>query len=147
MLIGSRQLVEQRRLSAVLIPRKRKRELCSLRQRMLRRGIMEFSAFTESGMAVLPKSCVFWGLFAQDPGHLLLFAQRHLDLLCIIDPQSQVIPMDAQLHRVTHRCIFDHFHDRSGNHPHIQKMLAQSALSSDFRHNTGLSDIHIFDRH
>ena len=46
-------------------------------------------------------------------------------------PQRQFIPMDPELHRITHRRILNQRHDLPRNHTHVQKMLAQRALTSD----------------
>ena len=55
--------------------------------------------------------------------------------------------MDAQLHRVAHRGKFDQRDLLTGDQPHIQKMLPQSAFAAHGPDHGGLADVQIFQRH
>ena len=48
----------------------------------------------------------------------------------ICKPESELIAMDADFHRIAHGGKFDYRDFRSRNHSHIQQMLSQLALSA-----------------
>ena len=159
MLIGSGELVKERRLAAVLVAGQRESQLCAFRERVFLGGIMIAPPFAKSGMFALDTFAlpVFFIVFRLAAfglaGHvLLILLQLHClpgdsDLLRVRDPQCEIISVDHQLHGVSHRRIFHYFDDCSGNHSHIKKVLPESAFSAHFGHYGALTDLQIFDCH
>ena len=157
MLIGPGELVEERRLAAVLVSRQRECQLRALRQRMLRGGVVVAAALAQAGMldmVVDPillrarRFAFFASLRLTLRGFDLLFRRRaDLDLIRVRDPQRKVISVDHQLHGISHRRVFHYFDRRSRDHAHIQKVLPQGARSAHFGHYGALADLHIFDCH
>ena len=52
------------------------------------------------------------------------------NLFCIIYTKCQLIPMDSEFHRITKWSKLDKGDFHTGNHTHIQKMLAEFSFSS-----------------
>ena len=125
MLVRSGKLVKQCRFSTILIADKSIGKQCPLRQRILILLRMIFSFLTKSRMLCRLQP------FTAGVAPCSLIDRRNLNLICLRQPERQLISMHLQFHRVTHRCQFHHRHLCPGDHPHIQKMLTQSALSSN----------------
>ena len=131
MLLRSGQLIKQRCLPAVLVSDKRKRQRLAFRKRILFLAVMEFPSLTISRMmflrppVLLLHLCMLFRL-------LMLRSVRLTDLyiLCILQTDRQLIPVDPQLDRISHRRILDHGHFRPLDQTHIQKMLAQRSRSA-----------------
>ena len=141
MLVGTGQGIEQGCLPAVLVAYERKAQHCAFRQRIAGAFRVELSPFAESRMQTLLRSGY---------GFLLrfLFFRRHdHDLPGIIQTQRQTVAVQPQFHRIIHRCIAHQCDFRPGNQTHIQEMLAESSLSSDFRYNCTLSGFQITHFH
>ena len=132
MLVGTGELIEQRSLSAVLIARKGKGERFGIRQRMLRLSFMGLAVFAETRM---------FDVFIDAAGSLPDRRVRRfdLDLLRVRQAQRQLIAVQAQFHGIAHGRQFYHFQDGARGHAHIEEVLAQRALSSDFRDPTELA--------
>ena len=124
-LVGAGQLVEQGRLAAVLVSDQRKRKQGAIRKRITGSLGMETAFFTETGVLGFPGAD-----FAVLPGRVRI---KKLDVnLCrVVQAQRQLISVNAKLHRISHGGQFYHGQRRAGDHPHIQKMLPQGALSAD----------------
>ena len=129
MLIGAGQAVEHRRFAAVLVSGKRKGERRSLRQWVLPRLDVVFAALAKTGVrrsADRLRLCFL----------RCLIHERNLNVLRVCQPKRQLIPMDFQFHGISHRSQLDHRNLGSRDQAHIEKMLAQRALSAngeDFR--------------
>ena len=125
MLIGAGQLIEQRRLAAVLVSHECKGENRSLRKRCPVSLAMIFSVLAESRVI-----CVLDGL---DSLVLIasFFDEIDPDLLRIGKPQRQLISMNLQLHRVAHRRKFHHRELCSRDDAHVEEMLPESAFAPD----------------
>ena len=132
-LAGSGQLVEERRLAAVLVADEGKGEERAVRQRIAASLRMEAPAFAETGVLIAQIRDLFF-LFRA------FFGQRSdADLPGLVQAESQLVAVDADLQGVAHRRVLDHGHFGTGNDPHVEKMLAQRALAADFGHCGGLS--------
>ena len=141
MLICTSQLIKQRCLAAVLIANQSKCQHRSLRQRIPRALRMELALLAKARM----RRFLFTPIRVR---HL----RRFLDALSfylfrVRKTQSQFIPMDPKLHRITKRCKLDHGDLSARNPSHIQKMLSQSPFAANrFDHST-LARIQILNRH
>ena len=127
-LIGAGQLIEQRRLAAVLVPRERKGQLRALFERGFGLLDVEASFLAETGVLAL------------DLRQRLLPNGRRVgrldfDVRGVVKPQGQFIAVNAQLHRVAHRGELHQRDCRAGDHAHIQKVLPQRAFAADDLHN------------
>ena len=59
----------------------------------------------------------------------------------IRDAERQLIAMDQQLHRITHRCEFDKRHLHARYETHVEKMLSELTFSPDSRHECRLAGL------
>ena len=73
-----------------------------------------------------------------------LFGGGDADLRGIVQPEGQLVAMDAQLHGIAHRSQLDQRDFRPRDQAHIQKMLAQCAAAADGIHNSAFSDLQFF---
>ena len=127
MLVGARQLVEQRCFPAILVARQRKGQRGILRQRVaVSLGVIA-SPLAQSGMlTVRTVGCICRrrnSLDGNDP-----------DLCGVSQTQRQLIVVNPQLHGVAHRCKLDQRYVGSRNQSHIQKMLTQRSLSANCKY-------------
>ena len=72
------------------------------------------------------------------------FGQSDPDAGGIVQPEGQLVAMDAQLHGVAHRSQLDQRDLCPRDQAHIQKMLAQCAAAADGIHNSAFSDLQFF---
>ena len=117
MLVGSGQLVEERRLAAVLVADQGKGE---------HRPVGEALAVPRKMIApVLTEARVLGGGNPVNPSVLVSALRDRLDPdgLRVSKPERQLIPVDLQFHRIPHRREFHHCDLRTGNHAHIQEVL------------------------
>ena len=137
-LICAGQLIEQCRLAAVLIAHKCEGENRSLRQRLSISLVMVETA-------VLAESRMVRRLNLLHPDMLVgsLRDPSHPDLSGVVQPQRQLIAVNLQLHRISHRRKFHDCRLRSRNHTHVQKMLTERPLASDLRDHGTLSNLQI----
>ena len=132
MLFRTRELIEQRRLPAVLIADQGKSQYGSLGKRIAAAFRMEPSAFPQTVMLV------------HDPRIVLPLRhgcrdRSHFDLARVVKPERQFITVEADLHRVSHRRILHDLYVGAGDDPHIEKMLTQRAAAAHLHHAGGLS--------
>ena len=126
MLIRSRQLIEKRRLAAVLVAYQREGELCSVRERILSLFLMVSSFFTETRVFCLVLTVIRFFLCAG------AFMDRcYLYLLCIRNTQGQFVPVYAHLDRISHGSKLYELYLRSRYDSHVQQMLTKGAFASD----------------
>ena len=134
MLPRSCQLVKKRCLSAILISDKRKGKRHSLRQRISAALRMILTALSESRMLV----------------HVFFLFLVFLNTSCrrfyrylrsIIQPQCQLIAVQAYFHGITHGRKFYDFHFCSRDDPHIQKVLAKSTASTNGNNSRRFTDV------
>ena len=123
-LVGAGQLIEKRRLTAVLVADEGKAQHRSVRQRIAAALRMELSFLAETGVSRFSAFRPFF-LFRRP----LDFAD--LDLLRVCQTQRQLVAVDAQLHRVAHRRELDQRDLGARDHAHIEEVLPQRALSPD----------------
>ena len=125
-LIGARQLVEQRGLSAVLISRQRKFEGRALGNNSPRRPFAFFLAHARVG----------------NVRRLLLFQKRlfrriaHVgnpDFRRVRLSQGKLVPPHPKLDRVAHGRGFDQGHFRARRQPHVQNMFSQGNFAAVHR--------------
>ena len=140
-LVGAGELVEEGRLAAVLVARQRKGKGRAVGQRVLALFGVVASAFAEA--RVLHRLFTFCRRLFHRRG----FGQSDPDAGGIVQPEGQLVAVDAQLHRVAHRGKFDQRDLLAGDQPHIQKMLPQSAFAAHGPDHGGLADVQIFQRH
>ena len=140
-LVGAGELVEEGRLAAVLVARQCKGKGRAVGQRVLALFGVVASAFAEA--RVLHRLFTFClRLFCRRG-----FGQSDPDAGGIVQPEGQLVAVDAQLHRVAHGGKFDQRDLLTGDQPHIQKMLPQSAFAAHGPDHGGLADVQIFQRH
>ena len=109
MLLGAGELVEQGGLAAVLVAHQRVGQDGAIRQRMLPRLAVVLAAFTQTGV-------------------IRVTGAVYADMAAAALPDG--LDLDLHLHRVAHGGQLHHRHLRAGDHAHIQKMLAQRALTA-----------------
>ena len=138
MLVGTGELVEQGGLTAVLVASQRKGEGPVLGQGILPLFDVVFSALAKAGV-------IHHFIICRSRRHCRgLFGGGDADLRGIIQPEGQLVAMDAQLHGVAHGCQLDQRDLRPRDQAHIQKMLAQCAAAADGIHNSAFSDLQFF---
>jgi len=138
MLVGTGELVEQGGLTAVLVASQRKGEGPVLGQGILPLFNVVFSALAKAGV-------IHHFIICRSRRYCRgLFGGGDADLRGIVQPEGQLIAMDAQLHGVAHGCQLDQRDLRPRDQAHIQKMLAQCAAAADGIHNSAFSDLQFF---
>ena len=138
-LVGARQLVEQRRLAAVLVANEGKSQPRPLRQRVPAALRVELALFAQA--RVFRLSRILRGrFFPFDRG-------LHVDPGRVRQAQRQLVAVHAQLHRVAHGGQLFQRHLRARYHAHIQEVLPQGALAAHARDFRALSDLQISQRH
>ena len=140
-LVGAGELVEEGRLAAVLVARQRKGKGGAVGQRVLALFGVVASALAEA--RVLHRLFTFCRRLFRRRG----FGQSDPDAGGIVQPERQLVAVDAQLHRVAHRGKFDQRDLLTGDQPHVQKMLPQSAFAAHSPDHGSLADVQIFQRH
>ena len=140
-LVGAGELVEEGRLAAVLVARQRKGKGRAVGQRVLALFGVVAAAFAEA--RVLHRLFTFCRRLFRRRG----FGQSDPDAGGIVQPEGQLVAVDAQLHRVAHGGKFDQRDLLTGDQPHIQKMLPQSPFAAHGPDHGGLADVQIFQRH
>ena len=139
MLVGPGELVEQRRLAAVLVAGERERDRRAVGQRRLGRLVMEAcAALAQAGVAERRRRAARLALLA-GVAHV-----GHLDPGGVVQAQRQLVAMYAHFDRIAHRGVLDHGHVRLGDQAHIQKMLAQRSVAADALDRGGLADGQLF---
>ena len=140
-LVRAGELVEKRRLAAVLVTRERKAQRHAAGQRR------------PAGLHVVPPALAEAGvrdrLFAAAaPAFRCGVPHAHnFDFFRVGQPQRQLVPVDAHLERVAHRGEFHHHDVRARDQPHVEKMLAQRTLAADGLHRGGFSNRKLFQCH
>ena len=133
-LVRAGELVEQGGLAAVLVARQRKGQGLILRQGML--------ALLGVVLAALAKTRVLHHFSVHRGVHRRgLFGGGHGDLCRVVQTQGQLISVDAQLHGVAHGSQLYQRDLRTGDQPHIQKMLPQRARTAHSLHNGAFADL------
>ena len=137
MLVGAGELIEQGRLAAVLVSGQCKGESRAVRQGVLSLFDMIFSALAKAGVIHHP---VVYGSTRRQA----LLYRNDSDLGSVVQPERQLIAMDAQLHGVAHGCQLHQRDLRARGQPHIQKMLAQCAAAANRIHHGAFADLQFF---
>ena len=91
---------------------------------MLPRLAVVLAAFTQTGVIRVT------GAVYADMAAAALPDGLDLDLIGLRQAQGQLVAVYLHLHRVAHGGQLYHRHLRAGDHAHIQKMLAQRALTA-----------------
>ena len=86
---------------------------------------MEASAFAQAGVLV------FFSAFA--PFLVLSGSGERFDFDPggIVEPQGQLVAVDADLQRIAHRRVAHGRHLRTGNEPHVEEVLPQGTVAAD----------------
>ena len=71
----------------------------------------------------------------------------YVDPVGLSQTQRQLVAVDLHLHGVAHGGQLHHGHLRAGDHAHIQKMLAQSALAAHPADNGTFADLQFSQCH
>ena len=149
-LIGAGELVEERRLAAVLLAGQGERQDRILRERVFVLLGVELSFFAEARMGVV---------FVQGQIVSEILVQRlcrrlflhkilvHADLDRLRKPERQGVSVDLDLHRIAHRRHLDEPHFGPGDEAHVQEMLPEGPLSADVLHDGRLAYLQIFQCH
>ena len=138
MLVGAGELVKQGGLAAVLVARQRKGEGLTLGQGILPLFDVVFAALAKAGV-------IHHFVICRSRRYCRgLFGGGDADLRGIVQPEGQLVAMDAQFHGVAHGCQLDQRDLCPRDQAHIQKMLAQCAAAADGIHNSAFSDLQFF---
>ena len=143
-LVGARQLVEQRGLAAVLVAHQREGERGALRQhvgRLAAHGLLAVIGARQHHVGNR-----FLGRAGEAVG-IVVGRRPDLDLLGVGQAQREVETVDAQFHGIAHRGVLHERHARAGNDPHVQEMLAQGALAPHALHHAALANLQIAQHH
>ncbi|MEI3143854.1 MAG: hypothetical protein V8S69_00885 [Dakarella massiliensis] len=132
-LVRPRQLVEQRRLAAVLVSRQRESQF-SLDWTEVRLRVIDQAFFlTEARvrelklpLLLIKRFHMLWLPLAADVADT--------DLPCILESQREFIAMQPHFDGVSHRRVFHERHPDTRNEPHIEKVLPQLPLPADGIH-------------
>ena len=125
-LVGSRQLVEEGRLAAVLVSHESECQSRAFRQGILSLLLVVSALFTEARMLRLILSFI---RFILHSGALMY--RYYLYLLCIRNTKGQLVPVYAHFDRIAHGSKLYELYLGSRYDSHVQQMLAKSSLSSD----------------
>ena len=101
------------------------------------------SFLTVSGVALFVKDVQLIGegiLFLFSLSQLLVREGLYFYLFSISQGQHQLIVVDSQFHRITHRSILLQFHHSARDDTHVQEMLASGTLASHGSDNSTLSN-------
>ena len=142
-LVGARELVEERGLAAVLLPGKGEGERGAFGKRILRIVVVVFARLANTRVRSLIKETLSPLPHNGESLPSLMGGAgggSYLYFLCLRKAKCQHIALHEQLHRITHRCIFRQRHLGTRQNAHIQKMLAQTALASYFHHHGALAN-------
>ena len=127
-LVGARELVEQRRLAAVLVARQRKVQHGVFGERLCLVFPMEPAALSQAGVVDLEARVV--GVERGDMAARLGGAERlDLDALRVVDAQRELVAVDRELHGVAHGRVFLERDDRAGDDAHVEEVLPKRAFS------------------
>ena len=147
-LVASCQLIEESSLAAVLVPHQSKVQfpffglhVLGFRMFLILRVVASF--LTVSGVALFVKDVQLIGegiLFLFSLSQLLVREGLYFYLFCISQGQHQLIVVDSQFHRITHRSILLQFHHSARDDTHVQEMLASGTLASHGSDNSTLSN-------
>ena len=133
MLVGARQLVEKRGLAGILVTHQCKRQPRPFGQGMFGFLVVIFTALAQTRVHdfILRLNLKFF--FPGVTAVLHRIVKGHdFDARCIFQAQRQLVAVYLNLDGVTHRGIFNDSHLSLGQNTHVEKVLAQSALTPHF---------------
>ena len=147
-LIGSRQLIEQGRLTAVLIAHQCEGERRAVRQRIAGALRMEPSAFTKARVFIRKGSSALFtcDLSCSRPAvriqEVFLLGRQllHANLRRVIKTERQLIPLYLKFDGIAHRGVFHYGDFRARNHTHVEEVLPEGAFSADLCDDRGFTD-------
>ena len=137
MLIRTCQLVKKGCLSAVLISHQRIAQKSAGRKRLS----VPFRVIP----SVLTQTRMLLRVDFFNPG-MRIFSLGNifdLDSIRVRKPEGQLIPVNLKLHGIAQRRELHHSDFGTGNDSHVQEMLAQSPVSTDFFDHSTLSDFQV----
>ena len=135
-LIGPRQTIEERRFSAVLIARENKREFRPFGKGVFMRLDVILPAFAEA--RVKDVGAVRRGVRGE--GRRVVANVDHFDFRGLGRAQREFVGFDAHFDGIAHRGALHHRDRGVGDESHVEKVLAQSALTAHRADGGGLSD-------
>ena len=135
-LIGSRQTIEERRLPAVLIARQNEREFRPFGEGIFMRLDVILPAFAEA--RVKDVGAVRRGVRGE--GRRVVANVDHFDFRGLGRAQREFVGFDAHFDGIAHRGALHHRDRGVGDESHVEKVLAQSALTAHRADGGGLSD-------
>ena len=151
MLATTRQLVEKCCLSAVLITHKGKGQFARKGRGSVRLGSIVITGTVLTQSWVLNGTFPFFFLSSRIICRTSQWGKRrgglHLYLPGICQAECQLIAVNTQLHRVTHRRKLLQHYLSTGYYTHVQEMLSQSTCSTHLGDNGFLSYFQITKRH
>ena len=143
-LVGTRQLVEQRRLAAVLVAGQRKgqrRALGQGRARLARVVAGRFAKLAHAGVGHRGVARLAAG------GAVGVVHVVHRDLGRVVQAQRQLIAAQLHLHGVAHRGHLAQRHLGAGGQAHVQQVVAQLACAAHRADHSVLADLQFCQCH
>ena len=135
-LIGPRQTIEERRFSAVLIARENEREFRPFGKGVFMRLDVIFPAFAEA--RVKDVGAVRRGVRGE--GRRVVANVDHFDFRGLGRAQREFVGFDPHFDGVAHRGALHHRDRGVWDESHVEKVLAQGALTAHRTDGGGLSD-------
>ena len=141
-LVGSRQLIEQSRLAAVLVTGQCEGQMVQYRTLVFFIECLGFPFFTQSGMGgfLFLRCC---RSLAGSLRNLLLlgFVLIHLadgDVCRIIQAQGETVALDRKLHGISQGCVLHQRYLLTRDQAHVQEVLTQCAASAHLQNGGGM---------
>ena len=130
-LVGTRQLVEKRCFTTVLIADESERNLLVDNPLVLMGAEFERRSLAVARVFVAFMVVSIMFIVGMRLLSLLLLAWSDLNFLSISFAECQFVVLNKQFHWVTHWCVFHQFHFLSGNNAHVEEVLPQGTLASN----------------
>ena len=122
-LVGTGQLVEERRLAAVLVARQGEGEHLGVGQGVFVLLVVVGCSLAQSGVG-------HYGGLCRGRGALGLRRYLDADACCVSLSQGQFVGVYLQLYGVAHGGVFAHAYDGSGDETHVEEVLAERSLAA-----------------
>ena len=144
-LVGACQLVEQRRLAAVLVAHQGKSQDAPMpavalgSQRLVCLGV----GMAVARVTLLAVAWMGYLLPGQNHGGVIHRARFHLDACRLGLTQRQAVAIEVQFHGVAHGGVLHYGDLGSGDEAHVQQVLSQGSFSLHLRHKGRTAHFHI----
>ena len=131
MLVGARQLVEERRLTAVLVAHEGKRNLLIDDPLVFMRLQFEGCGLAVAWVLIALMAVGIIFIVGMWCVGLAFFARPYFNFFSVGKSECQFVILNKQFHRVAHRSIFFQFDFLARNDAHIEEVLSQGTLTSN----------------